>query len=137
MTERRISDFQAVHRAWKEGVTSPDEFTPQEEFKRSQEEYLELREAVEKYEQAPTPDNAKEVGAEAVDVIIGMMGVISSLGMDASQLMDEKMGVIFRKYDPKENQQIRKETGLPSQAALRVQKSRYEQRVRRTHPPMA
>jgi len=109
-----LSEIQAVLGNWQESVYTPDVLTPEARITRMFEEMDEVMDAL------PSCDNHKIAG-ELVDVVIVALGAIQSLGYNADNLIYEKIEVIFRKYNPVINQELRA-NGHSSQSAIDHQK---------------
>ena len=128
MTERRpdqrMNTWQAVIGKWKQEVIPEEHNTPQQEFNRSLEEIEELRTELDQHD--GTPQASLRVGLEAVDVMIRMMGIIDALGMDTERLMDYKVDMIHRKYNPHQNRALR-ESGMAWDQTMAYQKQAFEE----------
>lgn len=89
---------QAIH-DWKIAIIPPQENTPQTEFARLMEENIELYVEMSRYD--GTKKSKDNVAGEATDVILRHIGLIDSLGgYNLDSLVDGKLRVIQKKYDP-------------------------------------
>lgn len=74
------------------------EDTPLAEFDRSQEEFGELHDAVKAHD--GSRQSELEIGGEATDVIIRMLGLMTIVGCNATEMLQAKIDVIHQKYPP-------------------------------------
>jgi len=76
--------FQKDIHVWKAGMMPASENTPRKEFERSIEEVTELDKAI-------ADGNPEQIGAEAVDVIIRMIGIATIVGANIDELLGKKI----------------------------------------------
>lgn len=77
----------------------PELNTPREELQRSTEELKELHEDI--VFDNGSKESAEEIGAEAIDVIIRMIGIASLVGCNVEQTLRKKVDeTIYQKYPP-------------------------------------
>jgi len=74
---------------WKRSIFPPSEQTPIVEHERVMQENRELY--IEIQNADGTPESNRRIAEEAVDVIIGHLGIIEMTGFDAQQLLTEKL----------------------------------------------
>lgn len=74
---------------WKTGMMPLVEQTPHAEYKRSLEEVAELGMEVELFDGSKLSRN--KIASEAADVVIRMMGIADSVGVDLEEVMREKI----------------------------------------------
>ena len=129
MNEREITlrEASAIHKWWEEKVLP--ERKPSDRIARFLEECQELQELVDEDFDEKCKDSvfAKKVGYEAIDCVIVALGIIDSLGYNASQLFWEKLAINHQKYNIVENRRLREE-GLTPEEALRIQKENWSKR---------
>jgi len=125
MSRERWDGFQNRVADWKSQVIPAHENTPDGEFTRSLEEFDELQDAVKAND--GTPQAQLEIGEEATDVIIRMLGIISVVGANAGELLDKKLTLIQEKYPPSVISGQLAE-GVPFHVAMAEQKRAWQQR---------
>lgn len=85
--------------SWKAAIMPPSLNTARGEYDRSLEEFKELDVAIAM--DNGTKAAAKEIGSEAVDVVIRMLGIASIVGCNMASSLDEKITeTTTRKYPP-------------------------------------
>lgn len=115
----RINGYQYAVSRWKEGIVPSGDFTPKDEFDRMGEESQELSEAHQKYLET---GDGHDAALEATDLLIRLFGYIHALGYDAENLLEDKLEVIYQKYNPIENKTLQSTNGITWQEAMRQQK---------------
>lgn len=119
----RLNTWQSIIFYWKKEVIPEEEFTPSGEFDRAKEEYEEWLNAHEQFEKGELP--AKEAAMEGVDMLIRIFGYVEAMGFDVENLLYEKMNIIYQKYNPRLNGELRK-NGYSWEEVLRLQKELWE-----------
>lgn len=125
MSREQWCGYQQEVAGWKDKVIPASMNNPKGEFLRSIEEFKELHDAVR--EDDGTPEARLEIAQESTDVIIRMLGIISTTGHSAAELLETKLGVIKEKY-PADVIQGDLRAGVPFDIAMATQKRRWEQR---------
>lgn len=75
----------------------PEKNTTRGEFDRSVEEFQELDHAIKLYD--GTPQAKEEIGGEAADVIIRMLGIAAVVGANMGEVLEKKINeTVGRKY---------------------------------------
>lgn len=115
---------------WKAKIMPPYLNTPKEEYNRSLEEMKELHDAI--ASDNGTKAAAKEIGGEAVDVIIRMLGIASIVGMNVGTALDKKIKVTTEdKYRP-DRIQAHLAEGMTWHQAMSIEKQLFQRR----NPPI-
>lgn len=116
---------------WKAAIIPPEHNTPRGEFDRSLEEVAELDKAITVYD--GSRQSQLEVGGEAVDVIIRMLGIMTVVGCNAAEMLQEKIEQTKQKYPP-EVVNGHMEQGLPWDQAMAKTKASWEGKWRQAYP---
>jgi hypothetical protein len=119
----RINEIQAIHNQWESAVLPQEERTPRSRFDRMMEEVHEVVAEVDDF--VDTPEKRKALAMEVIDVWIASMGLLDSLGFDPENLIAEKFDVVYRKYNPIQNAQLR-ENGMDHHEAMLYQKGIWQ-----------
>lgn len=118
---------------WKSGVVPPDKNTPRGEFDRSLEEVAELDKAIDQYDGSRT--SQIEIGGEATDVIIRMLGIMTIVGCNAAEMLEDKIAFTRQKYSP-EIVKGHMDNGLPWEDPMAKTKASWEGKWRQAYPNM-
>lgn len=111
---------------WKRAIFPPCEQTPQVEHERAMQENRELY--VEIQQADGSPESNRKIAEEAVDVIIGHLGIIEMTGHDAQELLVNKLYEITTCKYPVDAVQGLMAQGLTIHEAMAERKQNYEQR---------
>lgn len=119
-----VERFQRSVNQWRSIM--PSEYaTPEAEFQRSLEEVDEVKKAIENND--GSLEAQKEIGSEAVDVIIRMLGVASSVGVDVESVLFNKIEHTTRIKYPNDIIQFRMNQGQEWHEAMASEKVLFEQ----------
>lgn len=91
-----------------------------ERFKRVSDEFHELGEEI-RYK---TEDSDRKIAEEAVDCIIGLIGIIGFVNGDFEELLNKKIEIIERKYGLEEYTKLRR-NGHSVDETINYQKQRW------------
>ncbi len=108
---------------WKRAIFPPCEQTPQIEHERVMQENRELY--IEIQEADGTPESNLKIAEEAVDVIIGHLGIIEMTGHDAQTLLVNKLMEITTAKYPVDAVQGLMAQGLSTREAMEYRKEQY------------
>jgi NTP pyrophosphatase (non-canonical NTP hydrolase) len=109
---------------WKAAIMPPEKNTPQAEFDRSLEEVVELQQAIE--DSDGSRQSEVEIGEEATDVIIRMLGLITVVNCNAAELLDRKITETTTKKYPPELIKPLMQRGLIWESAMSTAKRMYQ-----------
>jgi hypothetical protein len=123
--KKSLDRFQADVTKWKTTVFPAHELTPQREYDRAVEEFDELKESV--YPKNGTRASEVEIGEEAVDVIIRMLGLIAIVNGNAAKILDKKIKTMNEKYPPATIAGELKQ-GIPIEVAMLKHKQAWQQK---------
>lgn len=125
--------LQARVAGWK-GMIMPRHLnTPRGEFDRGMEEVHELDEAITQHD--GTRASEIEIGEEAADVMIRMMGILAVVRCNAGELIDKKIAEINKKYPPPLINGLMQE-GMEFPVAMKTAKTLYERQKPPTLRPL-
>lgn len=108
---------------WKRAIFPPCEQTPQLEHERAMQENRELY--IEIQQADGTPESNLKIAEEAVDVIIGHLGIIEMTGYDAQELIVNKLMEITQSKYPVDEVQGLMAQGLSAREAMEYRKEQY------------
>lgn len=121
----RLNDWQSFIHNWQSNVYPEDALTPQIRFNRLEEEVEEARQEVRTFD--GTPESGMRLASELGDMLIGTLGVLASIRVDAERVVGPKMETIYTKYNPTQNKKLREE-GMEWGEAIAYQKREWNQR---------
>lgn len=120
----RLNDWQSFIHNWQSSVYPQEALTPQIRFNRLEEEVEEARHEVQAFD--GTPEAGMRLAGELGDMLIGTLGVLASISIDAERVIAPKMETIYTKYNPVKNRELREE-GMEWGQAISYQKSQWKQ----------
>lgn len=98
------NEHQAILASWQERVfgPNPDLYGRLRKFEEETREVLEIPPTMGTIAELnnPSPEDSKKLAGEVVDTIIAGLGVLTVLGENFEQLFYDKLGVMYKKYDP-------------------------------------
>jgi uncharacterized protein YabN with tetrapyrrole methylase and pyrophosphatase domain len=124
MERLSLNECQGALYQWTYGVM-PQDVSVRTRVERAKEEWDEVEEALLEFEKCETPECGLHLAEEMGDVIIGVLGAMAVLSIDAERVVLPKIDIMYRKYNPVRNAQLRRD-GLEYKEALATQKKEWQ-----------
>lgn len=118
----RLNEAQAVINQWELAIIPEPDRTEAYKVPRMLQEVEEVKSAFNAVD--GSPEAYRALADEITDVIIGALGVLNSLGYDAERLLEEKINLMYQKYNPAQNGHLQ-QNGHSWKEAMATQKASW------------